>query len=72
MQIVTANIEIRRELFKLFYIEQTFDLSDKGDAQEALMRIYQLIHSCFITSEEKKILIKNFSHGGANAKTLER
>ena len=36
------------ELFKLFYLEQLFDLNSKGDASEALMIILKLIHAAYI------------------------
>lgn len=32
MNVVDGNKELRRELFKMFYLEGTFNLSEKGDA----------------------------------------
>lgn len=52
--VIDANKDIRRELFKLFYLEGTFDLFMKGDAQEALMRILTLIHASQINPKLRK------------------
>ena len=53
MAVVDGNNNLRRELFKMFYLEGTFDLSEKGDAQEALPEILKILHSTFINSESR-------------------
>lgn len=43
---VLSPINVRRELFKLFYLQKEglFDLNQKADAAEALMNILSILH----------------------------
>jgi len=40
---------VRRELFKLGYSTGDFDLNQKGDASEALLKILSLLHSSMLS-----------------------
>jgi hypothetical protein len=42
---------LRAELYKLYYLDQLFDLNVKGDSAEFLTVILKLIHACFIDSK---------------------
>ena len=42
---------LRAELYKLYYLDQLFDLNVKGDSAELLMVLLKLIHTCFIDSK---------------------
>ena len=47
-------IIIRRELFKLFYLEDLFNVNEKADAAEAFCHILSIIHaSCTKTQGMK-------------------
>jgi uncharacterized UBP type Zn finger protein len=41
---------LRAELYKLYYLDQLFDLNVKGDSAEFLTVLLKLIHACFIDS----------------------
>eukprot|EP00347_Sterkiella_histriomuscorum_P020796 403336428 len=41
-------IQVRREFFKIFYMEQLFDLNQKGDAAEAFVMFLKLLHQVTI------------------------
>ena len=42
---------LRAELYKLYYLDQLFDLNVKGDSAEFLTVLLKLIHACFIDSK---------------------
>lgn len=41
---------IRRELFKLFYLQNTFNLNEMADAAEAYTHMLELLHANSINS----------------------
>ncbi len=44
-EVLRVNIDIRRELFKLFYLDGTFNIYEKADAQETFQTVLTLIHA---------------------------
>ncbi|CDW82691.1 UNKNOWN [Stylonychia lemnae] len=52
-------VAVRTELFKLFYEDQKFDLTDKADASEAFYNILCLIHSSNTPSQGQSKQDKN-------------
>jgi len=42
---VYKSLDIRRELFKLFYNEELFNLNEKADASEALTTVLSILHA---------------------------
>ena len=52
-----SSVEVRREMFKLFYKFEAFDLNQKADSFEAYDFLLTCIHSWIQQSQE------NHSHG---------
>ncbi len=50
--ILSPNV-VRRELFKLFYKEDQFNINEKADAAEAYSTIMSLIHASFLPGEKE-------------------
>ena len=44
---------IRTVMFKLFYLDGTFDLNQKGDASEAMICFLKLMHTAFVDPKVK-------------------
>ena len=44
-RVVLTPIIIRKELFKLFYLSDLYNLNEKADSSEAFTTVLSLIHS---------------------------
>lgn len=56
VMIIDANKEMRRELFKLTYLQGTHPLYNKCDSQEALISLMTYLHALYI---DVKLRIKS-------------
>lgn len=50
---------MRRELFKITYETQMFELNQKGDAAEAMIKFLELLHVSLVKPVERA-KVKNF------------
>jgi|LauGreDrversion4_2_1035121.scaffolds.fasta_scaffold97171_3 hypothetical protein len=57
-EVLRVNIDIRRELFKLFYLDGTFNIYEKADAQETFQTVLTLIHAMNLKSSERTRILK--------------
>ncbi|CDW73817.1 ubiquitin carboxyl-terminal hydrolase-related protein [Stylonychia lemnae] len=46
---------MRRELFKLFYEEQLFEVNQKGDSSEALLCLLRIIHLAYVDPNQRRV-----------------